>query len=168
MAKTKRRFNSLLLAVMLLPSAAPARVGETETALTKEFGEPTTRAMQNVMVKGKLIPSFPKLTYLHEGWKITCILVDEKCERTTYGRDGVWPEEEYARVLGENAQGGAWSDDPKGGKLRTVKRSWIRSDGATAEWRKNIGLTVITPAFVEAEKAVKDKARNNLRILPKD
>lgn len=162
------RLLVVLLLSVLLPLGAWAQVGETEATLTKSYDEPIARAMENVMVKGKLLPSFPKLTYQVEDWEITCVFVDDVCEKTTYDKDGVCPEEEYARVLAENAQGATWSEDAKGSKLPTVKRAWNRSDGATAQWRKNLGLTVITPAFVAAEAAVKDKARNYIKVLPKD
>jgi hypothetical protein len=124
--------------------------------------------MENVMVKGKLLPSFTKLTYQKPDWEITCVLVDEVCAKTVYRREGVWPDEDYARVLEQNAQGGTWEPDAKGSKLPTVKLTWIRSDGATAVWRKNLGLTIVTPAFVAAEAAVKEKARNHVTVLPKD
>lgn len=152
---------------LFLGLSAAARVGETEAALAKALGEPKSREMENVMVKGKLLPSFPKLAYAHGDWAITCVLVDDLCAKTTYARDGVWPDEEYARVLAENAQGATWEADAKGSKLPTVKRAWVRSDGATAVWRKNVGLTIVTPAFIAAEAAVKDKARNNIQVLPK-
>lgn len=155
--------------MVLLPAGALARVGETEAALTARFGEPAARAQENVMVKGKLLPSFPKLTYQSGEWQgIVCVFVDDICAKTTYDKDGVWPEEEYERVLADNAQGATWAEDPGGSKLREVRRQWIRSDGATGQWRKNLGLTVVTPAFVAAEAAVKEKARNNVKILPKE
>jgi hypothetical protein len=162
------RLGRWLLFTLFLPFSLTARVGETEAALAREFGEPTARAMENVMVKGKLLPSFVKLTYQQGDWHLTCILVDERCAKTIYLREGIWPDEDYARLLAENAQGGTWEPDAKGSKLPTVKRSWIRGDGATAVWRKNVGLTIVTPAFVAAEAAVKDKARNQITILPKD
>lgn len=155
-----------VLSLFLVLNAA-ARVGESEAALTTAFGEPKSRGMENVMVKGKLLPSFPKLAYAHGDWVITCVLVDDICAKATYAMDGVWPDEEYARVLADNAQGAAWEADAKGSRLPAVKREWVRSDGATAVWRKNVGLTIVTPAFVAAEAAVKDKARNNLKVLPK-
>lgn len=157
-----------LLPTLLLPLSLNARVGENEATLTREFGEPTVRAMENVMVKGKLLPSFPKLTYRQGDWVITCVLVDELCTKTVYFREGVWPDEDYARLLEQNVQGGTWEPDAKGSKLPTVKRSWVRSDGATAVWRKNVGLTIVTPAFAAAEAAVKDEARNHVTVLPKD
>jgi len=162
------RIRTLMAFSWWLPLVVWAQVGSSEAALTKAYGEPTAREMENVMVKGKLLPSFPKLTYQFNGTKIIAVLVSERCAKITYDKDGLWPEPEYARVLAENAQGADWSDDPKGGKLREVSRKWIRSDGATAHWRKNLGLTVITPAFLEAEAAVKDRARNHLKVLPKD
>lgn len=162
------RLRTVFVLSLFLGLSAAARVGVTEAALTKAFGEPKTRAMENVMVKGKLLPSFPRLAYAHGDWAITCVLVDDVCAKTTYAQDGVWPDEEYARVLAENSQGATWAVDAKGSKMPTVRREWVRSDGATAVWRKNVGLTVVTPAFVAAEAAVKDKARNHLTVLPKD
>lgn len=163
------RLRVALLVLGLLPLGGRAQVGETEAALTKAHGEPTERAMENVMVKGKLLPSFTKLTYQATDWQYVCVLVDEVCAKITYDKDGVWPDSEYERVLAENAQGATWTDDPKsGGKLREVRRKWIRSDGATAQWRKNLGLTIITPAFVAAEAAVKEQARNSIKVLPKE
>lgn len=160
--------RAILFLSFFLPLMGAASVGEKETELTRKLGEPKSRAMENVMVRGKLLPSFPKLTYQQGEWEIIGVFVGDRCAKVTYDKDGVWPEEEYTRVLAENAQGGTWEDDPKGSKLRTVSRSWIRSDGATAVWRKNLGLTVITPEFRAAEATVKDKARNNLKILPKE
>ncbi len=166
--KSRSVFQVLFCLSCCFSADLGARVGGTEAELTQEFGEPTARAMENVMVKGKLLPSFPKLTYRSGDWEITCILVDERCAKANYDKDGVWPDEEYADKLAANAQGATWSVDEKGSRMPTVKRGWLRSDGATAVWRKNLGLTVVTPAFTAAEAAVKEQARNNVKILPKD
>lgn len=163
------RWCVLLFISVLLAPGASARVGATEAELTAQFGEPTARAVENVMVKGKLLPSFPKLTYEHGEWrKIVGVFVDNTCAKSTYDKEGLWPEEDYARVLADNAQGATWAEDPGTSKLRDVSRKWIRSDGATGYWRKNLGLTIVTPAFVAAEAAVKDKARNHIKVLPKE
>lgn len=158
-------FLALLVALCLVPCAY-SRLGETEAELAKRFGPPTTQAQDTMLTAGKILRLWPKLTYRQDDWRIACDIVDGRCARATYAKPGEWTEDHFLAALNANAQGATWTD-LSDAKFKVVKREWKRSDGATALWRKGVGLTLTTPAYVRATETAAAKAKAQSRQVPK-
>ena len=72
----------------------------------------------------------PSLSFKQEDWTISSDLVDGRCVRIHYSKRGDWTEEQIRMVLAYNSQGGMWTENPKAGVAKLI-RKWKRADGAT-------------------------------------
>ena len=131
----------LVSALLLFASALPAvaRIGDSETDLTKRYGKP-------VRSTGEAIRS---LTYAYDGWVITSDFVDGICARVSYAKPGEWTEETFEKLLSTNAGEAEWSD---GGSpnLKKLMRTWTRHDGTTANWVVGC-LSITSPRYAIAK-----------------
>ncbi|MBL9186668.1 MAG: hypothetical protein JNK23_04265 [Opitutaceae bacterium] len=154
-----------ILAFCLAPRAH-CRLGETEAELGKRFGAPRTQAQDTLLAAGKIIRLWPKLTYSQDDWTIACDIVEGRCARATYQKPGEWTDDHFLAALNANAQGATWTE-VSDARFKTVKREWKRSDGATGLWRKGVGLTLTTPAYVRAKETAAAKAKAQSQQIPK-
>jgi hypothetical protein len=165
-----RRSSFALLATLVvnlcLAPCVHGRLGETETALAKRFGQPVTKARDNLVAEGKITQLWPQLTYRQDDWRIRCDIVDGRCARIHYSKPGEWTEEQLQTVLNTNAQGATWTDISKA-SIRKLAREWKRTDGATATWNAGVGLTVTSPAYDRAKVVEEAKVKAKSRQIPK-
>lgn len=122
-------------------SPASARIGDSETQLTRRYGTPVRQ------VNGAI----RALTYSFDGWLVTCDFANGVCVRVCYSRNGEWTEATFDKLLDANGDRSNWSDcgSPN---LKNLMRSWKREDGTVANWV--VGSLSITSPGYEKAKAV--------------
>lgn len=155
----------LFLLIGIAPLISHARLGETEEQLQQRFGAPTSRQQERIIAQGKFVELGPVLRFQQNDWHISCLIIEGRCSRESYGKPGEWTEEQLALVLNTNAQGAKWQvTDARSPKLR---REWKRDDGATAIWQLGAGFVVAHPAYTRAKQRAEDKAKADASRLPK-
>lgn len=155
-----------VLLVLLAGAPTWARLGETEEQLTARFGKPVSRAKHSFHSQGKFRELGPTLRFNQDGWIITSDLVEGRVVREYYGKPGDWTETQIQAVLAANSQGAKWTETSKAGAIQMM-RSWKRTDGATAEWRKTSGLSFVSPAYERAKDLEEAKAKAETQRVPK-
>lgn len=163
---TRRWLFLLLLGFGLIAGTASARLGESETELVKRFGKVTLRSKHSVFAQGKSIELGPVLYFREGDWVIACHLIDGVCMKIDYGKPGDWTEEHIQLVLTANGQGTTWAENSKTG-IKTLQRTWQRTDGSTAKWSKASGMTLVWKAYETAVEKVKERARVENTRKPK-
>jgi hypothetical protein len=153
------------LCLMFVASAAFARLGETEAEMVTRFGKAQSKADHKVAAQGKMWTVGSSLSFKQDDWLIQCDVVDGRCARISYGKRGEWTEEQLQLVLAYNSQGAKWNETTKvGGKSR---RTWTRSDGASAEWMSITGIKMVAPAYERAKQVLEAKAKADASKKPK-
>ena len=151
-----KSFLGLLFFLSALASAH-ARLGETETEMIARFGQPALRSKHSTIAQGKSWDLGPSFYFRQDDWQIHCDLIDGRCVRIRYGKVGDWTEEQIQLVLAYNCQGIKWTETSNQ-SLTKLKRTWKRSDGATAEWNHGSGMKMVVPAYDRAKQVVEAKA----------
>lgn len=77
--RISRFTDVLLIATVVCPLAAVARIGETPEESQKRYGAPVPAAEVNV-----ILPGVTNQVYTYEGWQITAAYVDAKTARIRY------------------------------------------------------------------------------------
>lgn len=166
------RTTIILLIVFVLCPLARARIGETESECNTRYGTPKKVA--------EIVPECPTNEYDYHGFKIRIAFAgfNGPAIKMTFAKqpspffkddeivailsantkDGTqWkkalPESEAAKQMDPITRIGAvFLTDTMGG------RSWIRSDGVTAELQiQKMGITIQTPESIAREKRAKDE-----------
>jgi hypothetical protein len=163
LGKIVRKYSYLLL---LLPSLAFARLGETETQLSARFGAPASRANEITLTQGKIVEFGLKLTFRQDDWTIESAIIDGRCARETYHKPGDWTDDQFTTILTSNAQGTRWADVSKD-SVRKLVREWRRTDGAIAIWQMGVGMSVTHPAYQRAKDKAEANAKTDAARLPK-
>lgn len=155
------------LLLLLIPSLAYARLGETEAQLVARFGAPVSRAKEITITQGKFVDFGQKLTFKQNDWRIECAVIDGHSAREVYYHPGEWAEDQFTTVLTANAQGVKWTDISKDLR-RKLMREWRRADGGTASWRQaGSSMEVTHPAYVRAKELAEAKAKAAASRIPK-
>jgi len=154
------------LLLVILPSLAFARLGETQAQLVERFGAASSRAKEITLTQGKIIDFGVKLTFREGDWRIECSIIDGRCAREVYYKSGDWTEDQFTTVLTSNAQGAKWTDISKE-SVRKLAREWRREDGATAIWQMGVAMSVTHPAYRRAKDNAEAKAKADAGRIPK-
>lgn len=155
--RVAKRQGPLFFFLILSSTFAFARVGETEPELVKRFGSPVVRSIDQIGAEGRMWTIGPQLTFKKDDWTIVCVLVDGRVGKESYGKRGQWTEDHLKTVLNANSQGAKWEETGRAGKK--LAREWRRSDGATARWVSNSGMTIIVPGYERAKKVIEAKGK---------
>lgn len=133
----------LATALICIAFGAPARarIGESETQLTKRYGPPLRQSAGAIRT----------LIYSFDGWLVTCDFFDGICLRVCYSKSGEWTEETFEKLLNANGEASGWLDcgSPN---LKKLTRAWKREDGTVASWV--VGSLSVTSPRYEKAKAV--------------
>jgi len=156
----------LTITALLLPIAAQARLGDTESELVARFGQPVARSKALITTQGRTIELGPELSFRQDDWFIISDLIDGRCARISYSKRGEWTDEQILTVLTVNAQGAKWAD-VSNPHLRNLSRDWKRDDGATAHWQQNMSLSITTPAYERAKQTAEAKAKAEASKMPR-
>jgi hypothetical protein len=134
-----------------------AGIGETEDQLVRRFGDVRERKPERALEAGRVYVVGERIVLKRESWRVTAVMLDEKCAKITYTRSGPWSEPQYAELLATNAGGGTWREIIGGAPK--WQRAWQRSDGIIARWKYAGGFVVEAQPFVEARERVRTIAR---------
>ncbi|MFA6286049.1 MAG: hypothetical protein WC661_01595 [Opitutaceae bacterium] len=146
---------------LLLSTCVFARLGETKDQLVARFDNPVNQGISQITSQSRTMVVGPELVFVQKDWSITCDLVDGRCARISYRKQGDWTEEQIQVVLAVNKQGGKWTE--QSGK--TV-RTWKRDDGALAGWSEADGISITTPAYLHAKAILEAKAKAEASVIP--
>jgi hypothetical protein len=152
--------------LVLTGSLGYARLGETESELVHRFGQPTTRTSHSISAQGKVWALGPTLGFRQDGWAISCDLVDGKCVRVEYGKQGDWTEEQIQQVLTANSQDGKWIETTSP-SIGTFGRTWKRTDGAICRWSTVFGMKLTHPAYEHTKESAEAKAKAEASRKPR-
>jgi len=159
--------NRILISAIgfLFASSSYARLGETEAQLVERYDKPIMRSNEKAIAQGKVHDVAANLHFKADDWHIVARLVGGKCESISYLKPGEWTDEQFRHVLEANGGRSRWEER----KTNTPKthREWVRRDSTTAVWRMLQGITLETPTYRAAEKAVKNQAKKDASKLPK-
>ncbi|MEO7413680.1 MAG: hypothetical protein ABIZ81_10005 [Opitutaceae bacterium] len=137
------RTSPLLVLLFALVVPASARIGGTETELTKRYGSPASRRSDAI----------PSAIFTFDGWMVTCDFIDGVCARVSYAKNGEWTEETFDKLLSANGDRAGWIDHGTP-SMRKLARSWQRADGTLAKWV--VGCLSITSPRYEKAKALSE------------
>jgi len=167
------RITLILLIAFALCPLARARIGETESECNTRYGTPKKVT--------EIVPQCPTNEYDYHGFKIRIAFAgfNGPAIKMIFSKQPspFFKDDEVAAILNANTKDGTqWKKalpeseaskqmDPIT-RLTTALvtdtmggRSWVRSDGVTAELQiQKIGLTIQTPESIAREKRAKDKA----------
>lgn len=166
LAFTRDVIRSLAFLLLVLPTLAFARLGETEPQLTARFGAPISRSAEITTGQGKILEFGTKFTYRQDDWAIDCVIVDGRSVKESYRKSGEWTDVQVIAVINGNSQGAKWTEQTKE-SIRKLAREWRRSDGAEASWNMGLGITVTHPAYKKAKDLVEAKAKAAAGKMPK-
>ncbi|MEO6994408.1 MAG: hypothetical protein ABI273_12310 [Lacunisphaera sp.] len=157
-----------IIGLILLASVihANARLGETEAELTARFGPPAGRSKHIIVAQGKIFEMGPTFNFRQKDWSISCDLVDGKCMRISYSKQGDWSEDQIKLVLSANNQGATWTETSKPA-IADLQRTWKRSDGSIATWQLASGMTLVWQAYEVAKATVEERAKVAAKAKPK-
>ncbi len=153
------------IAALLLATSSYARLGETEAQLVERYAKPIMRSPESIIDQGKILSVADNLHFSSGDWNVIARMTGGKCESITYTKKGDWTEEQFRHVLESNGGRSLWEERTT--PTPNMRRTWVRRDSATAEWRIFQGITLSTPAFERARDAVKKKAKADASKLPK-
>jgi hypothetical protein len=156
----------LYVLLVVLPSVAFARLGETESELVGRFGAATSRSKEITLTQGKVVDFGVKLTFRQGDWTIECAIIDGRSAREVYHHPGDWTQDQFTTVLASNAQGAKWADVSKE-SVRKLARKWRREDGATAIWQMGVAMSITHPAYARAKANAEAKAKSDAERIPK-
>jgi hypothetical protein len=164
---------AVFILLLALCPVANARIGETESECNTRYGTPKK--------VDEIVPGCPTNEYDYHGFKIRIAFPGFsnpaiKMVFTKYPSP-FFKDDEIAAILNANTKGGtAWKGVASESELAKKSdpltrmttamvtssvgaRSWVRSDGVTAELEiPKTGLTITTPEAVAREKRAKDEA----------
>ena len=149
---------------LLLCTSVFARLGETKDQLVARFGNPVNEGIDQMGSHGRNMAVGPELVFTQKDWIITCDLVDGRCARISYRKQGDWTEEQIQVVLAVNRQGGTWAKVAE--QSGEIFRTWKRDDGATAGWTDADGISITTPAYLHAKAILEAKAKAESSVIP--
>ena len=157
--------RALHLVAILLLLAAPlfGRLGDTKAELVERLGPVRTTSKHVVIAQGKIIPLGPNHSFQKDGWMIECDLIDDRCSRIRYHKNGEWTEQQLTLLLTNNAESGRWGETKASTKMI---REWVRSDRARATWKFTGVLEITSPAYLAAEAKVQTQAKSDATKLP--
>lgn len=162
-----------LLMLLALSPIANARIGETESECNSRYGTPKQVA--------EIVPGCPTNEYDYHGFKIKIAFpgFNNPAIKMVFTKPlgPFLKDDEIAAILSANTKEGTeWkrvlSESEVAKKMDPVTRlgtalltetmggrSWVRSDGVTAELQiQKMDLTITTPEAVSREKRAKDEA----------
>lgn len=175
--------------VMLLGSAANARVGETAIQFADRYGPPKDTPASKVMDKNfALVDGAIHHTYEYQGWRIRAafLQLDGPAVRMDFQKVapiGAIKDYELQAIMSANTSAGmSWQkmmydnpDSPNKGLAKvgeayfagaTGQKMWRRSDGAILWLRSNLIVRLELPAAREHERQLKiskeQKARDSV------
>lgn len=161
-----RLWGILCFSCLLFVTAGQARLGETEKQLIERFGPPRLQAQHSIIAQGKIIPLGPQLHFAEGDWRIVCDIVDGKCLRIAYSKQGDWTEDQFQLVLNNNSQGSKWVEITKP-SIAKLQREWKRGDGSTGKWTKVTGFALTWDAYKKAKAKAEERARVEASRKPK-
>ena len=123
-----------------------ARLGESESQLARRFGRITIRKPDEFVFLGRLQAIGERLSFTIGSLGLTATLIDDRCERIQYFRQGRWTEEQFSAILASNLDGLSWI--PIHSAAPRLSRDWTREDGATATWRIASGFTISSSRYL--------------------
>lgn len=138
---------SLIAFSLQFASVSHAQIGETESALVERFGPVLERKPERALEGGQVFAIGERLVFKLDRWRITTVLIEDRCAKITYGRNGSWTEQNYADLLATNANDREWREIP--GSAPNWRRAWQRSDGLIAQWKYSSGLVIEGETFTE-------------------
>ena len=171
--ETAVRTTVILLMVFALCPVANARIGETESECNSRYGTPKKVS--------EIVPGCPTNEYDYHGFKIKIAFPGfNNPAIKMYFSKPLGPflkDDEVTAILSANTkEGTTWKRVASESELAKKSdpitrmttamvtssmgaRSWVRSDGVTAELQiQKSGLTITTPEAVAREKRAKDDA----------
>jgi hypothetical protein len=144
---------SLLVFFFQFASVSQAQIGETEAELVGRFGSVQERKPERALEEGRVFVIGERVVLKLDRWRITAVLVDERCAKITYARNGAWTEQHYADLLSTNASDREWREIS--GSAPNWRRAWQRSDGLIAQWKYAGGLVIEGKSFVDARERLR-------------
>lgn len=149
---------------LLAIQTAQARLGETAAELIQRFGNPTSISRHSIIAQSKIIELGPTYSFRQDDWSISCDLVDGRCVRISYSKQGDWSDDQIRLVLNSNNQGAVWSETSRPGS--TLQRAWRRTDGSTATWTRG-GMSLVWDAYNKAKEKAEERAKVAAKKKPK-
>ena len=144
---------SLLAFFLQFASISHAQIGETEAELVERFGFVQERKPERALEEGRVFVIGERIVLKRDRWRITAVMVDGRCAKISYARNGAWTEQHYADLLSTNANNGEWRE--VSGSAPNWRRAWQRSDGIIAHWKYAGGLVIEGESFVEARERLR-------------
>jgi hypothetical protein len=153
----------MLLSAMLV-GTSHARLTEKENELVARFGKVELRDPEITSIQGRTYNIGTNLHFRSEHWRITALLIDDRCARITYRKIGDWTDEQIVGLLDRNGGAGTYKEEQN--RLGKSYRTWKQVNGVTAVFRLNT-LTLTHPLYERRLALLKAKADAESKRPPK-
>jgi len=154
----------LLFLFFILTGSAFARIGESPKEINSRYDKATPSAVGDAVIhEGRIIKFGQKVLYQSEGWTITAIFINGKCERIQYKKTGSWTNEHVYAVLNANANDQTWSKDSP---FDNSRKRWIGVGSSSADWNMVLGFDIKSDYYSKHVEKLKKRATAKSKAVP--
>jgi hypothetical protein len=161
--KPSSKWSRLLIIGALLAGRAHAQLAVEEPALVAVYGEISHRSKETINLEKWLWTIGERVFFAEKRWKTSATMVEGKCVRLNFSKDGSWTTPELRVLFDLNGGYASFSEQPTD---NLQFRTWKHRSGIEAKVRGSV-LTITHPLYQRRLAALEAEAKARAKAAPK-